>query len=322
MTLILDRYPIDYRCEIVGEIMKHIQNGECFAMIGLAGAGKSNLINFAKEPEVIRHYLPTELSDHTQLMLLNGRSEGASRDKLYQAMLLRLQESGTSSESKGDALHTLRSTLKSICKQQRIVFVIDEFEYLIQRQPVDFFDELRDLRDDHRTSRNLLFVIVTHRLPHAIEEGAAFEKSKFFELFRDHYYPLRPYRPRDAEAMLDILVQRTKSPALTAEMRQALLAYSGGHSGLLYALFYELTPQFQIGEPKVLLAQSQKLRDAADKIWIHLHVDEQEALKALVRGSTTDADTAQFLLKRGLVQKSSPTTLFCPLFEAYVRTLL
>lgn len=321
MTLILERYPIDYRCEIVGEIMKHIQNGECFAMIGLAGAGKSNLINFAKERDVIRHYLPAELSEGTQLLLLNGRSEGASREKLYQAMLSRLQELGARSEAKGDVLNTLRSTLKDVCAQRRIVFVIDEFEYLIQRQPIDFFDELRDLRDDHRTTRNLLFLIVTHRLPHAIEEGTAFEKSKLFELFRDHYYPLQPYRQRDGEAMLDVLTQRAKLPTLSVETRQSLLSYSGGHSGLLYALFYEQTPQFQLGEPKAMLAQSQKLRDANDTIWIHLHREEQEALKTLAQGGTLDADMAGFLIKRGLVQKNSPTALFCPLFDAYVRTL-
>lgn len=320
MALILERYPIDYRCEIVGEIMRHIQAGECFVLIGLAGAGKSNLVNFAKEREVIRHYLPAHMSERTHLVLLNGRSDGASREKLYQAMLTRVQELGNSEKPRGNALNSLRTELKNVCAEQRVVFVIDEFEHLLQQQSVDFFDELRDLRDDHRTTRNLLFVIVTHRLPHALATAPAFAQSKFFELFRDHYYPLQPYRPSDAATMLDTLTQRANLQPLASETAQKLLTYSGGHSGLLYALFYELTPQFQIGEPKVMLAKSQKLREAGATIWSHLHSEEQDALRTLVTGGTIDADTTQFLIRRGLVKRSAPSTIFCPLFEEYVRT--
>ncbi len=56
MTLILDRYPIDYRREVVENVFATTASGYSMCLVGLAGSGKSNLVTFTRQPEVVRHY--------------------------------------------------------------------------------------------------------------------------------------------------------------------------------------------------------------------------------------------------------------------------
>ena len=41
-----DSFPADYRAREVQFILKAVQAGECAAVVGLSGAGKSNLVGF------------------------------------------------------------------------------------------------------------------------------------------------------------------------------------------------------------------------------------------------------------------------------------
>ena len=41
-----DAYPADYRSDEISAVLTAVRAGECFAFIGLSGAGKSNLLGF------------------------------------------------------------------------------------------------------------------------------------------------------------------------------------------------------------------------------------------------------------------------------------
>src|SRR5690606_31597153 len=116
--------------------------------------------------------------------------------------------------------------------------------------------------------------------------------------------------------------RRGDDPALVSGDRRGLLCHlSGGHSGLLAALFDEVYPSFATSIPRILQSANRTCaaRAACEHIWQHLHADERAALSSLVHGQTVSADMLGFLHKRGLVRHESDPALFSPLFTEYIR---
>lgn len=56
-----ESYPATYRAGEMQTIANWIQAGESGSLVGLPGAGKSNLLGFlSHRPEALRQYLPTD----------------------------------------------------------------------------------------------------------------------------------------------------------------------------------------------------------------------------------------------------------------------
>jgi hypothetical protein len=218
----------------------------------------------------------------------------------------------------------LRSVLRFICEThgQRVVFVLDEFEDAIRHQPVDLFDGLRTLRDDQRASGSVQFTFITHRLPQVILSTPPFHSSRLFQILRDNVYPLPPYRDSDALLMLDDLCKRRDNIELSPRATRELLANSGGHGGLLRALFDDLHPDF-IATEQILLGLVTKQSNtytSCERIWTHLHRDEQAALCKLVSRRIIDPPWAAYLHRRGLLRNGTPNgAVFSALFSRYIQ---
>ena len=332
MALIQNRYRIDYRAEIVRPLMAAIRRGESVCLVGLAGVGKSNLVSFLEEPEVTKHYLP-DLSDRTHIVWVSCRSADQPKEEIFEALLTRVwlvaRRQGYDLADIAPAgtakYRMLQNVLGEFCGAhgQRLVFVLDEFEGLIQQQPEDFFDDLRALRDDHRPSGQLTFVTITHRMPQVVPGRTIFGQTKFFALLRDHIYPIPPYRFADADEMLNVLLQKTEGLEIVPEDRQRLIAVSGGHSGLLRDVFSVVTPNFGMSIPKLLRlgSSSERVREMCNQIWTHLHRDERQALRSLARNQAISPETTGFLQRRGLLRDGASPTFFSPLFGEYVSSI-
>ena len=325
MALILDRYPIDFRSEIVHPIMAEIQHSGSVSIVGLAGAGKSNLVHFMGQPEVLAHYLPHSEATRTHVLSVQCRPGTQPKEELFGKMLsalLQAFELAPETPLAESTFNQLRSTLASLCgrRGQRLVFVFDEFESLISAQGADFFEDLRELRDEHRTSGNLLYVVITHRMPQRIPGSPSFEESKFFEILRNNIFPLGPYRKVDARGMLHVLLQRQGVQAISPAASDRLIAFSGGHAGLLRAVVEELSPNFERSAPRLLtlVSESQRIRHAGEHIWTHLHIQEQRALSSLVFGQAIPPAMQQFLFKRGLLDEADSSSLSSLLLREYI----
>jgi hypothetical protein len=333
MSLILNRFQLDYRIEIVTELMTVVQQGESACLVGLAGVGKSNLASFLEAPEVVKRSLPASEAARTHFRRIDCGPD-IDRAQLYEHMaevvrILILQagmQSGLPADNEAIPFFKLRHLLKHLCDkhQQRIVFIFDEFESMVRHQEAQFLQDLRTLRDDHRTTRNVAFLVITHRMPQLIAGQPGISKqSKFFEIIRDHIYALAPYQRTDTNSMIEALVQRRGGTlaAINPQHLTLLWELSGGHSGLLAALFSELYPTFSKSIYKLLkiVHHPSAMQAVCEHILQHLHDEEVEALRALVLGQPISPEMLLFLRRRGLIRYESTPVLFSPLVAEYVR---
>ncbi len=331
MSLVLNRYPITYRTEVIERLMPAIQHGDSVAIVGLAGVGKSNLITFIQQPEVIRYYLPASHANRTHFLHLHCLPGDQPRDQLFgsiaqmlMALSLRLKLTSPALPASLEPQQQLRLMLDFLCqdRDQRIVLVWDEFDALLRHQASDFAEVLRSLRDDQRASGNLVYVTITHMLPQLIRSDGSFKTGKFFELLKSQIFPLPAYNRNDSESMLDALLRQENLPTdrLNSVLRSNFYGMTGGHCGLLKAVFDAFSPTFSLSrlDGRQLVAQNPKVRGACEKIWRHLHKDEQQALAQVVHGGVLSATIEEYLIRRGLLVRESPARLFSQLFAFHV----
>jgi hypothetical protein len=330
MSPILGRYPLEYRSEIVGPLMASVQRGDSACVVGMAGTGKSNLAHFLAQAEVKQSYLPANEASRTHFVPLSCLPGTQLKNSIFEAMNQWAwevarglnRELGDNPPTGVAPLEVLRSVLRMTCQglNQRLVFVFDEFECLIRHQAAGLLSDLRMLRDDHRTSGNVVFIVFTHRLPQLVPGPEPVRASKFFGIIRDHIYPLPPHRESDARAVLDVLLQKDAGALrMPPSARRLLLAFSGGHPSLLVNLHEVLKPEFNMAAfaPSKLLDKG-RIRDVCADIWLNLHVEEQKALQALVRGEALSSEMEGFLCRRGLLLRNPSRDLFSPLLREYI----
>jgi hypothetical protein len=327
MSLILDRYPFSYRHETVQSIINVTQEGHSLCLVGLAGVGKSNLVHFLEQPE-IRALLKREEAGRTHFLGIPCAKDIRMPEEVYRSLssplvvlerqlgvrLARIPEQ--------TAFDDLRNHLKTLCRErnQRIVFILDEFEQLARNQPLELFEALRILRDDHRTTGNLVYILLMHRMPQVVAGSQLFVKSRLFEIVREHIYPLGPYNEEDALTMLDALCAKS-GMTISQANREKLCAFSGGHSGIMRAIFMAIRPHFDTPATKIarLAANDPGVAQACQHLWDHLHPEERSALLGLVEGASPDLAMKEFLIKRGLLKRDSG--FFSIVFEEFVKNL-
>ena len=328
MELILDRYPISYRREVVEYVFATTAGGYSLCLVGLAGSGKSNLVTFTKQPEVVRHYAPDAgAAGNMTVCWMNCLQAAESPARFYAEMLNGLQPAAEQigytlpSIRGGSGYVEVRTAVRHLCQTagQRIVYILDEFECLIRQQPLYLFEELRNVRDEVRTPPRFAYVFITHRMPHRVAGSQPFENSSLYRLICDNMVAFGPYRPEDAQAMLDVLITREKLAVEDVD-RNRILMMSGGHAGLMYALVMALKPHFNMPARRLLeLAMvGGPVRKACEHIWKHLHSTERAALLGIARGELPALWLGEFLYKRGLVDGMQAPVIFSPLFREYV----
>ncbi|MFN3335206.1 MAG: hypothetical protein ACK47M_22115 [Caldilinea sp.] len=174
------------------------------------------------------------------------------------------------------------------------------------------------MRDDHRTTGNLVYVLLMHRMPQVVAGSQPFVKSRLFEIVREQIHPLGPYSEEDALAMLDALCAKN-SMTISQANREKLCAFSGGHSGIMRAIFMAIRPHFDIPATKIarLATNDPGVAQACQHLWDHLHPEERFALLELVKGTSPDLAMKEFLIKRGLLKRGSG--FFSIVFEEFVK---
>lgn len=333
MPLILGRYPPEYRAEVVGPLMRLIERGESACVVGLAGTGKSNLIHFMRQRDAQERYLP-ERADRLHFVALSCLPGTDPRESIYVAMTDCVRQIARDRDAAAEEaapaapaspLQALRSALDLACGAlgQQIVFVFDEFDCLIRHQPAGFFDDLRVLRDDHRTTGNVVFLVITRILPQLTRGTEPLRDSKFFQLIRDRIYPLPPFDEAGAVDMLDDLMRRQKAEFdFPLRLRKRLAGLAGGHPGLLLSLFETLKPDFSdAASTPELLAADARVAAACAEVWTSLHWQEQEALSAIAGEQPIDETMRGYLSRRGLLAGNGSRAMFSPVFREYVRGL-
>ena len=183
---IWDQYPSTYRKREVEQIMRAVCSGECVAIIGLSGSGKSNLMGF------IAHRVKTE-PDCPQFVLVDcNRLTDQNPSSFFSLLRYALdgaREEATPSDTT-DPLISLGAAIESSLKVHTgICLLVDRFDSLMNVPDFKAItNSLRALRDAHKYV--LTYVIATRKI---LDPG-----TELSELFFGHTYWLGPLEHGDA----------------------------------------------------------------------------------------------------------------------------
>ncbi len=211
---IWDSYPASYRHAEVEHILSAVRAGECAAVAGLSGSGKSNLLGF----------LANRVNEAglSWLLVDCNRMEDASSAAFYALILGALGEPGTASRGLADVLAALARRLAMA--EARICILFDRFDALPAAITAIIAGNLRALRDEHKYS--LTYVIATRRPPDA--------QSELGELFFAHTVWLGPLEEEDARWSARQFAHRHSLDWADSTI-QCLIDLSGGYPAWLRA---------------------------------------------------------------------------------------
>ena len=143
---IWDNYPADYRAAEVRQIVSAVQAGECVAVTGLSGSGKSNLLGF-----LANRVQPAKC----RLVLVDcNRLIERSMDAFFR--LIRRNLGSVESGSSGDELGRLDALIEQREREWSagIGLLLDRFDGVAGAMPDTMpdmlFNSLRALRDAHK----------------------------------------------------------------------------------------------------------------------------------------------------------------------------
>ena len=175
-----ESYPATYRAGEMQTIANWIQAGESGSLVGLPGAGKSNLLGFlSHRPEALRQYLPPDfpklalihvdlnnlptidLSTFFRVILRAMNEARAQLADLDASVASEVELLYRKVEDKTDpflAQSALRDALLLFREQAiRVVLVLDPFDQFCKAASTQVLDNLRGLRDGFKTTLSYLF---------------------------------------------------------------------------------------------------------------------------------------------------------------------
>jgi hypothetical protein len=334
--------PLSFRSELLQDLMPGLYAGECCALIGVSGVGKTNLVRFLQRPDVQNAYWG---DDTAWIVLIDTNSLAASmkspefvvlelmihrlileaeRHKLPAVLVADFDRLHSTLIAQPDvylALRYLDRICRRLCEDEQIhiIFAFDQFEDIWTSLDARLFLNLRYLRDEYKY-RLAYLVITRERLRRSHKEPQSVEA--FWELFSAHTFGLGMYDEADATIMLERIAHR-RGITVADELRRAAISTSGGHPALLRAVFWELYNRpLQAIEP-VDVSRVDKIAEECAKIWNDLLPGEQQIVRAIISGRSQlleDAPAlAELCLKEIVSQDGS--RLFSPIFHAFVNRL-
>ncbi len=333
--------PLSYRTELVRPLLANLRAGECCSVIGVGGTGKSNLTRFLQRRDVQQAYWNDELTwvvgiDSNGLIFDELKPEYVAAALMIDRVINEAENRNHSSEfltwaydvrnrldaNPGShlALRSLQDMCRRLCEKEhlQLVFLFDQFDDLWQKLDARFFLSLRSIRDQFKYQ--VVYLVMTRDRLQRMRPDTS-EVESFWELFSSHTYGLKPYTQKDALVMLERLAARAQ--ANMEDTEDEMVELSGGHSGLLRAIFWaSYDAERKSLSPNALLRIA-AISEECRKIWIALSTEEQALCRIIAGGSplhAPDQEVLDELLLKGLVHHDqSSFTLFSPVFATYVR---
>ena len=274
-------------------ILADLAAGRCCAVIGLSNTGKSTLMRGLASEEAARRYRQQRGRPITLVLVDCNRAVALSAQAFYEIVVrsvlesyppdsteplaasLRMHHEGiTDADSSFAASLSFNLALNELCEAsgRDIALLLDEFDEVYTALDDRALLNLRALFD--RFNESLKLVTATTRVLRELR-GREFE-DEFAELFMRSTYLLPPLTPAEAEAIFDRLLPKETTP----RQRQACMALSGGHPGLLVATA-QAAAGISVDELERRAALFPQVRIECLKLWEQLASDEQVALIAL-----------------------------------------
>ncbi len=342
------KFPPNYREEIITDIMNLIARGESCYLVGISGIGKSNLFRCLWHPETHAQYLSEDQTVAVIWADTNGLAGELSATSLYELILYsllkwaddnrvggasiqllhNLHEKVVLSENRTLSQRHLETALRHLFNQVenlRIVILFDEFEPIVRGLDYQFFKNLRWLRDEFKY--HLSYVMAAHRSPIAIREGFFDQGEPLYELLASNLLGIKPHTSTDAKFVISELSKRYEVQ-LTEQQVEMVVHISGGHAGLIGAMFKVWLKR---GLPRSEQAQIEQLlgfdsvAGECRKIWNSLETQDQDTLVKIKQADMMpqSPQVLSNLIAKGVIVKDDDNKilLFSPIFDGFLDEL-
>jgi hypothetical protein len=342
-------YQPTYRAEQVKTLAGWILTGVSGTVVGLAGAGKSNLLGFlCHRPEVLQSYLPPDAGPVALVPVdLNNlpsnalatfyrvilRSFYETRDRFDPALRQAISDLYQENRAARDPFLTqsgLRELLFQFQAQgMRVALVLDRFDKFCHEATPQMLDTLRGLRDSFKDT--LCYVVGTRQEVAYLFDPDAL--GEMYEILDTHVCWVGPMNETDARQLIAEEVHAAPSPPNDDDVAH-LLALTGGYPALLKAAchWWLSTPDRPApSEWTSALLAERSIQSRLEEIWAGLTQEEQQALaevcKLRGRASAKDLDGLERqhrhalarLRAKGLCQQTEAGwRAFSDLFAAHV----
>lgn len=221
----------------------------------------------------------------------------------------------------------------------RFIFILDEFEQMLNEMPVNFFRNLRSLRDQYK-DRVLFITTVRQITPLLVPSDLYNDYEPFIELFNDSRHFLQSYRPSDADQTFERLAARQDYDPPPAHLREQLLAVTSGHAGLLRSSFAAWRPEQRIRDGLTdeemirILLNVEAIVDECKTIWRSMSDGERRLLFDLARAqqanrpltvNPTQSPMARLLIRKGILLEDNHISfghIRPVLFAAFIYSIL
>jgi len=353
--------PSDYREETLKPFFNYIQGGESFFLIGAPSVGKTRLVDFVMgdDPDArrmgidfdrdrakkqylgpaasqvwlvrvdmnrIRHengwgFQFFELLLHSLLLACDRNSTVAEIETLKEN-LAALDSQVIQSKDDLMAHRLFEMAVNRICQiyNIQICFLFDEFDETYHTMPLETFTQLRAIRDANKYL--LSYILFLRNLPEKLRNPK--DNESFYELISRNMLGLGPFSKKDSQNIIEQLEKR-REHILTQDHRDWLYTLSGGHPGLIQALFTMLRENSSA--PSKLqdiewFSRQEIIREEFRKLMAGLTEEEQIALRAIAQGDQNMITPAigKQLVAKGLIKPiSDHIAFFTPLFGYWLK---
>ena len=334
MPDVISRYRPAYRTDEIDLVLGMAKRGESLGFIGIAGVGKSNIVNYLRDIHQDTSHADQDF-ERLNFPLVDTTQWQGTPDSLWRIMLDSLnkaidrlppppENSKLIPFSEDErAFKSLQHHINWVCQKlkQQIMFVLDDFDRVFEVGPFSMLEQLNVLRSEGNRGF-LSYLVITKRLPHILGQNLPLEnRSKFYDLFRHDIYTLEPYNHADTIRMLQHLNQRAGSKLSESQLEQ-ISHLSGGHAGLTRLVFNIWFQQEVTGIKVSFFAEQPDIKQECWRVLENLHPEEQEVALRIAQGAAAIEDQAiiNHLMQRGLILKSKPVTWFSPLMGHFLST--
>ncbi len=332
-------------------VINCIADARCCSIVGVSNMGKSVLMRALTQPDMKRAVLADTADEHLWVYIDCNRALDRSeqgfyelilrsiRDKLIMrgdmpALLSQLNEIYETLIHPPTPFHIALSFNQAIEEAvleagfDRLVLCFDEFDPMMATLDGPVFLRLRALKD--RFDEGVCYVTATDRTLNEIRSDR--DASEFSELFAHHTYYLPPLGEAGLHRVLMRFTER-EGIAFSEGDIAFIRSMADGHPGLIEAVCRALGHVATLNVRKNLteeqihrlvrerLESDLIVHSECSHLWEDLSEYEQQALMRLITDPAGVAPADILSLRRKYLvryQEGGPT-IFCPLFEDFVR---
>lgn len=353
--------PSDYREETLKPFFNYIKGGESFFLIGAPSVGKTRLVDFVMGDDADARRLGINLDrDRAKKQYLGAaaskvwlvrvdmnriRLENSWGFQFFELMLhslllacdrnsdvpeiefLKENLAGLDSkviQSKDDLMaHRLfEMAVNRICQiyNIQICFLFDEFDETYHNMPIETFAQLRAIRDANKYM--LSYILFLRNLPEKLRNPK--DNESFYELISRNMLGLGPYTKKDSLNIIE-QIEKRRDHVLPQEYREWVYTTSGGHPGLIQALFTLLkdnaSAPSKMQDPEWFTKQ-EIIREEFRKIWSGLTEEEQTALQSIAQGDQNliTPSIGKQLIAKGMIKPvGNHIPFFTPLLGYWLK---